>query len=190
MPLADPRQEIFRLRSQMEQAGQAGAAITPGVSDEDLALQQRLQQSLLGPAMAQASGGFGARGLSGSSLEAIQRSLMAGQIGLQSQQQMRDYGLQRGQFQLGQNRQLFDSLVGQLQWTKDTTRQKKKSGLGGTIGGILGAAAGSFIGQPGLGMAVGSGIGNAIGGAGGGGQGGSTPYDLGAGGNTGMVPSF
>lgn len=165
----DPTQEIGRLLDELQRNRDQIGQISLEPSANDIALQQRLQEATLTPALAQISGGFGARGLSGSSLEAVQRSLMANQVALQSQQSLRDIGAQRAEFEMGRNRQLFNSLVGSINATgmpgaPGTQLKKKKHGLGGILGGAVGALAGSVLGP--VGTAIGSRIGSAIGGGG------------------------
>jgi len=167
----NPTAEIRRLLDELERNRQQVGGISLSPTADDISLQQQIQAATLGPALARVSGQFGARGLSGSSMEAMQRSLMANQIALQSQQQLRDIGMQRGEFELSRNQQLFNALTGALQYTTmpgapGTQQKKKGGGVLGAIGGVLGGIAGSALGP--IGTALGSRVGGYIGGAAGG----------------------
>lgn len=163
----DPRMELSRLLDELEQVRLKAGGISPDVQLQDVELQRKIQQATLDPALAGVSGDFGSRGLSGSSLEAIKRTIAAGQIGLQSQQYMNQQAQQsaysRANFELGKNKQLFDALIGSMQATTTPgapgTKTEKKghwydpiisgasAAIGYTVGGPPGAAAGYQIGK-------------------------------------------
>jgi hypothetical protein len=171
---SNPTAEIGRLLDELERNRRQLADINTGPTDADIATQQRIQQALLTPALAQISGQFGARGLSGSSLESVKRSLMANQVAVQGEQQLQDIGMQRANFEVGRNRQLFDSLTNSISLTGSrgapgTQVKKKGGGILGAIGGVLGGVAGSVLGP--VGTALGSRLGGYLGGQVGGGGG-------------------
>lgn len=177
----DPTAEISRLLDEMERARRGISEVGLEPTSADIELQRKIQESLLGPAMAQISGQFGARGLSGSSLEAVQRAMMAGQIGLQSQRELRDMTMERAEFAMGKNKALFESLINQIRATTTPgapgtqVKKEKKGGFWSSVGGILGGVAGSVLGP--VGSAVGAKIGQSITGGAGTDTNYSYPYD-------------
>ncbi len=161
----NPTQEIGRLLDELERLRQATGSVSLDLNPQDIELVQRIQEATLTPALAKVSGGFGSRGLSGSSLEAAQRAQMAGQVGIAGSQMLREMPFQRAEFQMGKNRQLYESLIGAITATgapgaPGTQVQKKGGGFLGALGGILGGVAGSALGP--IGTAIGSKIGSAI----------------------------
>ena len=174
---SNPTAEIGRLLDELQKQRDALSNISIQPTQSDLALQQQIQQATLQPALAQVSGGFGSRGLSGSSLEAVQRTIVASQAAQQSQQAIQnaqENAYQRAQLELGKNRQLYESLTGAITSTgkpgaPGTQLQQKRKGGGilGALGGVAGAVIGSAAGP--VGTAIGSRIGSAIGGGVGGG---------------------
>jgi hypothetical protein len=164
----NPQAEIQRLLDEMEKARQGLQRISPDVTPQDVELQQKIQAATLNPALAQVRSRFGARGMSGSAQETIKQSLLAGQVGLQSQQimnqQAQESAYNRANFEVGRNRQLFESLIGSVSATRSTApvaKVKKGNRILGAIGGVAGYA---------LGGPIGSQIGASLGGYLGGGQ--------------------
>jgi hypothetical protein len=161
----DPTKEIGRLLEELERLRQSTGSINLGINQGDMDLVQRIQEATLAPALARVSGGFGARGLSGSSLEAAQRAQVAGQVGIAGSQMLRDMPFQRAEFEMGKNRQLYESLIGAMTATTmkgapGTQLKKKGGGFLGGLGGILGGIAGSALGP--IGTAIGTKIGGSI----------------------------
>ncbi len=161
----NPTAEIGRLLDELERLRQSTGQISLSPNQSDVDLIRRIQEATLTPALAQISGGFGSRGLSGSSLEASKRAQMAGQVGVAGAQQLQDLTFERAGFEMGRNKQLYDSLIGAITATTTpgapgTQVQRKGGGFLGALGGVLGAAAGSVLGP--VGTAIGGKIGNAI----------------------------
>lgn len=152
------------LQGQGSQIMQNIQGVHPDVSQEDIDLIQKLQQATLAPGLAQISGNAGARGLTGSSIEGVQRGQFAAQTALGSQQQLQGLAFQRAGFELNRQQQLFNTLVQSVMPQIDTIEMSKQRGQQtkmqnkwwqNALQSIPGAAAGFATGGP-AGAAVGA----------------------------------
>lgn len=154
--------ELNRLMEMLQQGGTGimGAiqGIRPDVTQEDIDLIQKLQQATLAPGLAQISGNAGARGLTGSSIEGVQRGQFAAQTALGSQAQLQNMAFQRAGMDLNRQQILFNTLINSVQPQIETIeasknrgmQQKQQGGWGRRVaGGLLGAGAGFLTGGPG-----------------------------------------
>jgi hypothetical protein len=154
----DPRAELQRLLDEMEtgrhEVAQNVRDISLSPNQQDIELVQAMQRASLAPALGQASAAAGARGISGSSIEGVERGHLMAQSALQGQQLLSQMAGQRADLELSKNQQLFNSLVGavspQFQLTQGAIPQKKQhGGFWSHLGrGILGAGLGFATGGP------------------------------------------
>jgi hypothetical protein len=169
----DPGMEMSRLLDLMEemrsqyQTNMQGVSLQP--NQQDIELMQAMQQASLGPQLAQVSSNAGVRGITGSSIEGVERGKLRAQSQLQGMQFLQDQSFRRAGFELSRNQQLFNSLIGatQAQYgaSADTfaaNQAKEQQGGGGwlgrLVGGVVGAGVGFATGGP-AGAAVGAGQG-------------------------------
>lgn len=163
--------ELARLMDMLQQGGTdimgSIRGIRPDVTQEDIDLIQKLQQATLAPGLAQISGNAGARGLTGSSIEGVQRGQFAAQTALGSQQQLQGLAFQRAGLELNRQQQLFNTLIGSVmpqvetieasknrgqqskqqgQWWKPLLNTAIGAGVGFATGGPAGAAVGGVKG--------------------------------------------
>lgn len=164
----DPGSELARLLDLLEEGrrqSQAGIQnINLGVNQEDVALMQQMQQAALAPGLARISSAAGARGITGSSIEGVERGQFAAQTALQGQQFLQDQSFRRAGFELSKNQSLFNSLISSVMPQLGVTgglageaRQKSNqpSLLGRLARGAVGAGIGLLTGGP-AGAAVGA----------------------------------
>lgn len=169
----DPGSELARLLDLLEEGrrqSQAGIQnINLGVNQEDVALMQQMQQAALAPGLARISSAAGARGITGSSIEGVERGQFAAQTALQGQQFLQDQSFRRAGFELSKNQSLFNSLISSVMPQLGVTgglageaRQKSNqpSLLGRLARGAVGAGIGMLTGGP-AGAAVGGATGSA-----------------------------
>ena len=164
--------EMSRLLDLLEKYRNQGAQdlsnINLGVNQEDIDLVQKMEQAALAPGLAQISSAAGARGISGSSIEGVERGRFMVGVEQQGQQFLQNQAFQRAGFELSKNQQLFNSLIGstqnQFQLTQGTKPQQKQHGWLNRLGrGALGAGFGFATGGP-----AGAAVGGVAGAAGGG----------------------
>jgi len=176
---------------------QQGVGLGVTAADQEMAQKSigytgdlaRLQlEQILPGILSQVSGQAGARGLGGSQIEGIQRSMAGNEQARLVQQMLLDeqrqtaqalpqMAFQRAGMELGRNAQLFQSLIGsyepgfQLEGMKIQQQQQRQASARGAIGGAIGMA-----GRIGVGIATGgaSEVARAAGGAY---SGPSNPYD-------------
>jgi hypothetical protein len=157
----DPGMEMSRLLDLMEQMRAQYQTSMQDVSlqpnQQDIELMQAMQQATLDPQLAQISGAAGARGITGSSIEGVERGQLRAQSALQGQQFLQDQSFRRAGFELTRNQQLFNSLIGatQTQYGNSAAlfqQGQEKQGGGGWLGrlgrGVLGAGIGLATGGP------------------------------------------
>jgi len=161
--------EMSRLLDLMEQMRGGYQTAMQGVSlqpnQQDIELMLAMQQASLDPQLARASANAAVRGITGSSIEGVERGQLRAQANLQGQQFLQDQAFKRAGFELTRNQTLFNSLIGATQSQYDRSAdifrqgQEKDKGGGwlGRLGrGVLGAGVGLLTGGPAGALAGGS----------------------------------
>jgi hypothetical protein len=154
----DPKAELQRLLDEMERGRDEVSGNIRNISlepnQQDIDLVQAMQRAALAPGLGQISGAAGARGITGSSIEGVERGQLMAQSALQGQQMLSQMAGQRANLELNKNQILFNSLVQAVQpqfdMTSGTVPHKKQGGsFWGKLGrGVLGAGLGFATGGP------------------------------------------
>jgi len=157
----DPGMEMSRLLDLMEemrsqyQTSMQNVSLQP--NQQDIELMQAMQQASLGPQLAQSSTRAGARGITGSSIEGVERGQLRAQSQLQGMQFLQDQSFKRAGFELTRNQQLFNSLIGATQsqygrsadlFSQGQEKDQGGSWLGRLGRGVVGAGVGLLTGGP------------------------------------------